>query len=324
MRRRAVFVLSSILLAGLAAGVPAQQTALPHPRVKALRITILSTMLADAGIGEWGFAALVEVDGRRILFDTGARPQTVLQNARELKLDLSNITDVILSHNHADHTGGFVTLRRELRATSPQAMWRAHVADGIFYSRPQPGAEGNSMIATRREYEGLGGTFIVHSKPVELFPGVWLTGPVPRVHQERNWSGTGKMQTPSGVEEDNLPEDMSLVFDTDEGLVLLSGCGHAGIINTLDYARKSVRAAPVHAAIGGFHLFQASDETLAWTAGKLQEMELSHLVGAHCTGIEAVYRIRQLTHLDRKRCVVGAVGSTFTLGRGIDPLSLAR
>jgi hypothetical protein len=69
-----------------------------HPEVHALKITILSTMLADDGIGEWGFAALVEADGRKILFDTGARPNTVLENARELKLDLSDVQDVILSH----------------------------------------------------------------------------------------------------------------------------------------------------------------------------------------------------------------------------------
>ena len=77
------------------------------PQVRDLKIRVLSTMLADgAGVGEWGFAALVEVDGRRILFDTGARPQTVLANAAELKIAPDGITDVILSHNHGDHTGG--------------------------------------------------------------------------------------------------------------------------------------------------------------------------------------------------------------------------
>src|SRR5262249_19622027 len=83
------------------------------PRIRSVRITILSTMLADTkGLGEWGFAALVEADGRRLLFDTGARPDTVLANARELSVDLSDVTDVILSHHHADHTGGLLPLRR--------------------------------------------------------------------------------------------------------------------------------------------------------------------------------------------------------------------
>ena len=75
-------------------------------RVKSLEVTVLSTMLTDrAGVGEWGFSALVVADGHRILFDTGARPETVLHNARELKIDLSGVTEVILSHHHGDHTG---------------------------------------------------------------------------------------------------------------------------------------------------------------------------------------------------------------------------
>src|SRR5262249_25918772 len=100
--------------------------------VKALDVVILSTMLADrAGVGEWGFSALVEADGHRILFDTGARPDTVLQNARELKVDLSGVTDVILSHHHGDHVGGLVPLRRELARRNPDALKRAYVGAGI-------------------------------------------------------------------------------------------------------------------------------------------------------------------------------------------------
>ena len=114
------------------------------------------------------------------------------------------------------------------------------------------------------------------------------------------------------------------IVDTDKGLVLISGCGHAGVINTIDYANAKIRRAPVHAAIGGFHLFPASDETLAWTAGKLKEFGLQNFLGAHCTGIEAVYRIRELTGLDRKTAVVGAVGAGFKLGTGIQAGSIAR
>src|SRR5512144_1788941 len=107
----------------------------PLHKVAALKITILSTMLADQGMGEGGFAALVEADGHRILFDTGYRPETVLQNARELGIDLSSVTDVVLSHHHGDHTGGLLALRRELAAKIPAALSRVHVAPEIFSSR---------------------------------------------------------------------------------------------------------------------------------------------------------------------------------------------
>ncbi len=306
--------------------VPAH-AAEPVPRVQSLRILILSTMLADAGLGEWGFAALVEVDGQRILFDTGARPDTVAQNARELKIDLAGVRDVVLSHNHPDHTGGLLTLRRELMKADPAALGRVHVGKGIFESRVNAsGGEGNGMLARRKEYEATGGTFVEHDAPVALRPGVWLTGPVPRVHPERNWSpGSGpKLRGPAGLVEDTIPEDQSLVVDTDRGLVLVSGCGHAGVVNTVVYARQTVRPGPMHALIGGFHLFSADDATLEWTADRLREAGVENLVGAHCTGIEAVFRLRARLGLARSTAVVGAVGSSFELGKGIDPLSVAR
>ena len=121
-----------------------------------------------------------------------------------------------------------------------------------------------------------------------------------------------------------MPEDTALVIDTQAGLIVLSGCGHAGIINTIEYARKVVRPAPVHAAIGGLHLFRADETQLAWTAARLKEFRVAHLLAAHCTGMEATFRLRELVGLNRQTAVVGAVGSSFTLGKGIDPLQLAR
>lgn len=309
--------------------VAAGKQAVPTGRqaeVRAVKITILSTMLADSGIGEWGFSALVEADGNRILFDTGARPNTVLENARELKIDLSNVQDVVLSHHHADHVGGLMTLRRELSKANPAAMSRVYVAKGIFESRREPGEgkESNPMVAIHGEYEAIGGKFVVIDKPTEILPGVWLTGPVPRTYPERNWSGHTEIKTATGWEEDTLPEDQSLVMNTPRGLVFLTGCGHAGIVNSLEYAEKEVRQAPVYAALGGFHLFAASDAQLDWTADKMKKVDVSQIVGAHCTGIETVYRLREKLGLTRHTCVVGAVGATFDLNEGIHPGRLAQ
>ncbi len=117
----------------------------PPRRVHTLRIQLLSTMLADSGVGEWGFAALVEADGKQFLVDTGARAGTVLENAQEPGIDLSGITDVVLTHNHADHTGGLLTIRRALKVKNPAALSRAHVAPGIFWRRPGP--KGDARLA---------------------------------------------------------------------------------------------------------------------------------------------------------------------------------
>jgi 7,8-dihydropterin-6-yl-methyl-4-(beta-D-ribofuranosyl)aminobenzene 5'-phosphate synthase len=286
--------------------------------VRDLKIKVLSTMLTDgAGIGEWGFAALVEVDGHRILFDTGARPQTVAANITELKVDLTGINDVILSHNHGDHTGGLMTLRRNLMEKDAKSLSVAHVGKGIFLKR-----EGGGMEALKAAYESSGGRFIEYNKPAEILPGVWLTGPVPRAYPERNYQ-TKPFVTPQGPVEDNVPEDMSMVFQTAKGLVVLSGCGHSGVVNTLEYARDSIAKVPVYAALGGFHLLNLDDDKLAWTAQKLKEFGVQNFLGAHCTGIEATYRIRQLTGLARKNASVAAVGATFDLKDGLNPGSIA-
>ena len=284
-----------------------------------VKVTILSTMLSDyKGIGEWGFAALVEVDDYKILFDTGAHPETVLANARDLNIDLSLVEDVFLSHYHWDHVGGLLTLRKELMKQNPKALSKVHVGEGIFYSRPKNGKEGNPMIAIKQEFEALGGSFIVYNKPSELFKAVWITGPVPRKYLEKNWNGSGKMITEKGLKEDIIPEDMSMVINTPKGWVLVAGCGHSGIVNTMEYVQTSLSNNPVYAAIGGFHLYKLTDEKLEWTATKLTAFGVSQFLGAHCTGINSTFIIREKMGLTRETAVVGAVGNVFELGNGID------
>jgi 7,8-dihydropterin-6-yl-methyl-4-(beta-D-ribofuranosyl)aminobenzene 5'-phosphate synthase len=298
----------------------------PHP-VHALKITVLVTNVAGdphAGDGEWGFSALVEVDGHKVLYDTGASPELALRNARALHVDLSDVEDVILSHNHWDHVGGLLALRAEFSKANPRALSRVHVAEGIFRPRlTVAGEDRNGLKDVRAQYLATGGRFIVHDGPTELWPGVWFTGPVPRPNNEKNWSPGLSLETDSGRVEDNVPEDAALLFDTAEGTVILTGCGHAGIVNIVEYTRHLLSSQPLLAIVGGVHLFAASDETLAWTGAKLREYGLQNLLAAHCTGFEATYRLRQIVGLKRERAVVAAVGSSFTLGKGIEPLALA-
>jgi 7,8-dihydropterin-6-yl-methyl-4-(beta-D-ribofuranosyl)aminobenzene 5'-phosphate synthase len=308
----------------VAVSVEAQESP-KSAKAASAKVTVLSTMLADArGIGEWGFAALVEVDGYRVLFDTGARQETVLRNAEELKIDLANVTDVVLSHNHDDHTGGLLALRKAVLGRNPAALSRAHVARGIFEPRryrDDPAI--NGMPALRTAYEATGATMIERAGSVSLAPGVWLTGPVARRYPEKNWPGGGFIVTASGEVEDTIPEDQSLVVHVGDGLLVVTGCGHAGIGNILAQAREMAPGVPVRAVVGGLHLLDADEKTLAWTAERLREAGVQQLLAAHCTGLEAAYRLRALAGLDRKTAVVGAVGSSYSSAAGLDPLWLA-
>ena len=289
-------------------------------------IAVLSTMLVGEprGIGEWGFAALIEVDHHCMLVDTGARPDTVLKNTQELKVDLSGVHEVVLTHSHWDHVGGLLTLRREFMKRNPDALSLAHVPVGIFDSRPTTTGEGNLMIAIRKEYEATGGSFVLHSSGAELAPGIYFTGPVQRVYPEHNWSGSGRVLTPSGLVEDNVPEDSSVVLDTRKGLVILTGCGHAGIVNIMTAVEKHYGNRPIFGIVGGLHLFPASDEVVDWTAIKLREYHVANLLAAHCTGIEATYQLRTKLGLNRQTAVVAGVGSSFSSTKGIVAGPLAK
>ena len=302
-----------------------------------LKITTLSTMLADLqGIGEWGYAALVETENGTFLFDTGERPRTVLQNAREIGVDLSLVEEVILTHHHFDHTGGLVTLRDELSQQQPTALVRTHVAEGMFLPREidlealaqmpvrPPQELLVSVLDVKARYEALGGEFIVHDGPRELAPGVWVTGPIPRVHPERNWTRFEKIRGEEGLLEDTIPEDQAMVIVTAKGLVVIVGCGHAGIVNTLEAARSIAPGVPVHAVMGGFHLLNQTDEQVAWSGEKMHEFGVQHLIGAHCTGVNAVAGLREAAGLTRETSVVGSVGTVFTLGEGIRSGALNR
>jgi len=290
--------------------------------VSTLKVTTLSTMVVNGkGVGEWGYSALVEVDGNKILFDTGARPETVLQNANAVGIDLSDVEDVFLSHNHWDHTGGLLTLRKELKKSNPNALKRVHVGAGIFSKRVN---SENTLLATKAALESDNVEFIVYSEQKELFPGVWITGPIKRIHHERNWSGSGKIETAEGIVEDNIPEDQSLVIDTPDGFVLISGCGHAGLVNTLEHIHANINKEKVFTIIGGFHLITATDEQLQWTAGHLKDFGVSKIIGSHCTGINALYSLKGLMSLDRKDAVVGSVGDIFDLENGIKAGIIAR
>lgn len=295
-----------------------------------ITITVLTTNAADTEVltqGEWSFSAWVEIGERAFLFDTGWSPGNVLFNADAMGIDLSVAEDVILSHNHIDHTGGLETLRRELSSRNPLAISRIHVAKGIFASRPEPdGEELNTMIALRERLEALGSTFYVYEKPTEIAPGVWVTGPVPRLHDERNYdmSPESLVVLDDIAVPDFIPEDQSLIITGVSGPVIVSGCGHSGLINTLEYANDAISSLPPQAAIGGYHLFAASSATISWTAEHLANLQLRHFVGSHCTGFEPVYTLRELLGVGKDQVIVGTIGTRYEGASGIVPGDLNR
>jgi 7,8-dihydropterin-6-yl-methyl-4-(beta-D-ribofuranosyl)aminobenzene 5'-phosphate synthase len=323
-RLASAFLLSVLLLQ------PSGAEGSANPAAKAIevQVTILSSNLAGIPtVGEWGLSALVEVDGQCILFDAGRNPETVLRNAEELDVDLSCVSDIVLSHFHFDHTTGLLPILEMLREEKPDAVRRVHVAQGFFLNRRIPSmtgdAESNQMIGLKSAIEAAGAEFVQHTGPAEIAPGVWVTGPVARPFPEKNYPVQIQVQLDGEWVEDHVPESQGLTVMTDRGHIVLLGCGHSGVVNLLSQIQSDIADLPIHALMGGLHLFNASDETLQWTAERLREIGVENLMAGHCTGIEPMFRLREGLGLTRKTAVVGAVGSRFVYGEGIHATAIA-
>lgn len=312
---RMLTMVMALLLVALA---PAGAAPIVAQRVK---VTVLSSMLADLpGRGEWGYAALVEVDGRRILFDAGAEPDTVIFNAKALGIDLADVEEVVISHNHWDHIGGLMPLRTMLMARNPKALSVLHVGAGAFL----PGVEPTPRRDFATPFRASGGRIVVHDGPAEIAPGVWFTGPVKRVHPELNYGLSRRVISEGKQILDIVPEDSSLVIRTPEGLVVISGCGHAGVINIVTAARQIAGPQRIAALIGGLHLVNLKSSMVEWTAAQLQAVGVDYFMAGHCTGLEPTRRLAAVLGLGPDKAVYAPVGGIFERGKGIDARDVAR
>jgi 7,8-dihydropterin-6-yl-methyl-4-(beta-D-ribofuranosyl)aminobenzene 5'-phosphate synthase len=254
------------------------------------RITILcdNTVGALSGtLGEHGFAALVEWDGRSLLFDTG-QGDTLLHNAERMNRDLSRIDRIVLSHGHYDHTGGLLPLLR----WSGSKEILAHPA--IFSPRYRIKDTGDYIPIGIPYTEGLlrdaGGTFTLSNRFREIERGIFLTGEVPRKNAFEMLD-RGLFSDPGGKFPDEARDDQSLVIVSKKGLVLILGCCHAGLVNTIDHAREKTGVEKVYAVIGGTHLGFADRSRLDGTVRALRDYRLEKICPGHCTGFAASARL---------------------------------
>ena len=327
--RTKIFAVTIITFGMFVTGTCDMARAANSTTAESVTVTILSSNLANgATVGEWGFSAFVEVDGRCILFDAGRHPDTVLRNAKVLEVDLSCATDVVLSHFHFDHTTGLLPLLEDLRAKNSEAIRRIHVAKGFFLSRriPRRGgdSEWNQMIAMRIDLEAAGVEFIEYAEPTEILPAVWVTGPVERTHAEKTYPQMVQVKIDAEWIVDYVPDSQGLTIVTPEGPIVVLGCGHSGSVNLLEQVQRSIQDHSIHALMGGMHLADADDQTLLWTSDRLRDIGIQNLMAGHCTGIEPLMRLRTGLELSRRTAVVGAVGSRFVYGEGIHATRIAQ
>lgn len=247
---------------------------------------------------EHGFSALitVNVDGveHSLLFDAGVSPDGLVANMDRLQLDPHDLEAVVLSHGHFDHTGGLDGLSRRLGRSGLPLM-----AHRKAYTKRRSGPPSGPILPlpppSRSALEGAGFEVIDSDDPSLLFKGsLLLTGEVPRVSFEPGMPPTHQHLTGAGWEHDpHVSDDQAMVVNVaGKGLVVLTGCGHAGIVNIVTRAKQVIGIDTVFAVMGGFHLPGAFYEPyIAPTVEALAGFEPAVIVPAHCTGYKAVHAL---------------------------------
>jgi 7,8-dihydropterin-6-yl-methyl-4-(beta-D-ribofuranosyl)aminobenzene 5'-phosphate synthase len=271
----------------------------------------------DALIAEPGFSALVRIEKggrtRTLLFDTGVSPRGMVENMRRLGIAPADVEVIVLSHGHWDHVTGMEGLVAELGRASLPVMIHPE-----FWSRRRinfPGLEPAELPATSRSaLEGMGFSIVEERQPSFLLDGaVLITGEVDRETAfETGFRGHEALRGDAWQPDPLILDDQALVVSLgDRGLVILSGCGHAGIVNTVRYARRLTGVDPIAAIVGGFHLSGPMFEPIIEpTVDALAELSPALLAPAHCTGWKAVHRIAARFP---DAFVMSTVGATITL-----------
>lgn len=244
-------------------------------------LTILSENKAVPPLeAEHGLSILLEVQNRKLLFDTGAG-LVLPGNCRRLNLDPTDFDGIILSHGHNDHTGGLFHL-------PPMQVWHAPGITNAHYSlHPGKPVRQLTMPENCRERLKQCKTTVIDSFQ-EILPGIFLTGPIPRTSGED--CGGPFFTDPEGKAKDLIPEEQALLLK--EG-ILIQGCCHAGIINTLEHCKKHAPEIRVHTILGGLHLLLAKEERLAQTAEYLKNTGVKTLYLFHCTGDHAIDYLKE-------------------------------
>jgi 7,8-dihydropterin-6-yl-methyl-4-(beta-D-ribofuranosyl)aminobenzene 5'-phosphate synthase len=241
--------------------------------------------------GQHGVSFLLDVVTgnmrRRILFDAGQSGRPILYNMERMGLNPKEIDMIFLSHCHYDHTGGLVevlkAIGRKVPVVAHPSIFRRNLVKEQNFRHV-------GIEVTKEEMEKYGSEWILDSQPRKLMEGITTTGEIPKeekVDFEKEVT-LGLYTIEDGMLiKDEILDDVSLAIQNEEGLIIVSGCSHAGIVSITKKSKQITGSPKVKAIIGGYHLIDAEDERIKKTVKSLKELEVKKIYTGHCTGLKA-------------------------------------
>ncbi len=275
---------------------------------KRFHISILAENTAYRALySEWGFSVLIEdlSNNKKFLFDTGHSGTCVLENAKDLKKDLTHLDGVVLSHGHYDHVYG---LEKVLENSKPTTIFAHPEIFNQRYSVKKDKRTYTGMRVTKDDIENHFHCQLCLSKDFfQISPSLYMTGEVPFTNSIETIPPRFQVKWGEDYLQDIFPDDNNLVLDTDQGLVIIFGCAHRGIVNIISHV-KQVLNKPVYGIVGGTHLHEASKEQFDFTVEYLRNENLKLIAPAHCTGINRIFDLKQIFN---NRVVPAFCGESF-------------